>query len=217
MERRNLSFKLNLWDSVYSSDNSFFGNEPSILAKQSLRFLDEHGCKNILELGCGQGRDAIFFARNGYNVHAIDSSNIALSQTRENIAKLGLGRMVRTSQANLSKELPEISEEEKVNAVFSNLFYCMPFSDGELRRIFGFVHDLLPQGGLHIFSFRDKQRDAAFSQGKEISKDTFEINGFRIRFFSKDEMLALNSRFKTLQISEAFEEPCFLLLVFSSR
>ena len=32
----------------------------------------------ILELGCGQGRDTIFFASNGLDVVAIDSSQVAI-------------------------------------------------------------------------------------------------------------------------------------------
>ena len=34
--------------------------------------------KKILELGCGQGRDTIFFALNGLDVYALDSSNIEI-------------------------------------------------------------------------------------------------------------------------------------------
>ncbi|MGH2639767.1 MAG: class I SAM-dependent methyltransferase [Rhabdochlamydiaceae bacterium] len=45
----------------------------------------------MLELGCGQGRDAVFFARNCFDVHAVDLSEVSISQLKENILRLGLG------------------------------------------------------------------------------------------------------------------------------
>jgi cyclopropane fatty-acyl-phospholipid synthase-like methyltransferase len=208
---------LSLWDSVYSSDNSYFGEEPSILAKESLRFFDEHHCKSILEFGCGQGRDTVFFARAGLNVHAVDFSGISVSQLSENILKLKPKGKVKVSQVDLSKNFPEIGKREGIDAVYSNLFYCMPFSDEELQRIFDFVYNTLPKGGLHIFSIRNKKRDPSFGKGKEVAKDTFEINGFRVRFFGNEEILNHSHGFKVLQIIEAYEEPCSLSLIFTVR
>lgn len=209
---------MNIWDSVYSSDDSFFGEGPSILAKESLHFLDESRCKSILELGCGQGRDAVFFARNGFNVHATDFSSVSVSQLRENIARLGLEENIRVSQVDLSKELPEISREERIDTVYSNAFYCMPFTDEELNRLLDFVYGLIPEGGLHIFSFRDKKRDQLFLNGKKISWDTCETNGVRVRFFTEDEMLRfIQERFRVLQTKEAYEEPSSLILAITAR
>jgi len=39
--------------------------------------------KKLLDLGCGQGRDTIFFASNDLDVHALDSTSIAI----ENVYK----------------------------------------------------------------------------------------------------------------------------------
>ena len=66
------------WDKVYSNDRSFFGDEPSSFASMCYKEFEKHNAKRILELGCGQGRDTIFFASNGLDVHAIDSSKIAI-------------------------------------------------------------------------------------------------------------------------------------------
>lgn len=38
----------------------------------------------IIELGCGNGRDSLFFGRHGFNVYAIDSSGEAIKSCREN-------------------------------------------------------------------------------------------------------------------------------------
>jgi len=206
---------MSLWDSVYSSDSSYFGEEPSILARESLRYFNQYRCKSIIELGCGQGRDTVFFARNGLKVNAFDLSKVSVSQLNQNIAKLGLEGKVKVSQIDLSKNFPQLAKDEVVDAVYSNLFFCMPFNDDELEELFEFAYDMLPEGGLHIFSVRNKDKDKSWGKGKEVGKDTCEINGFRVRFFTADEALKLNHRFRTLEVIERYEDPCSLILVFS--
>ena len=63
---------------MYSSDASFFGDGPSNFGLDCYKEFKRNGVKRILELGCGQGRDAIFFASNGIEVVAIDLSQIAV-------------------------------------------------------------------------------------------------------------------------------------------
>ncbi|MFC0560655.1 class I SAM-dependent methyltransferase [Halalkalibacter alkalisediminis] len=36
----------------------------------------------LLDIGCGEGKDAVFFARNGYDVTAFDISNAGIEKTR---------------------------------------------------------------------------------------------------------------------------------------
>lgn len=49
------------WDKVYSSEESFFGDIPSHFTLISYNDFKNQGVKKFLELGCGQGRDTIFF------------------------------------------------------------------------------------------------------------------------------------------------------------
>lgn len=56
MEKEN---KLAYWNSLYSSKD-FFGTGPTKLAKLAESMFDKKNM-NILEIGCGQGRDALFF------------------------------------------------------------------------------------------------------------------------------------------------------------
>lgn len=49
------------WDKVYSSEESFFGDIPRHFTLISYNDFKNQGVKKFLELGCGQGRDTIFF------------------------------------------------------------------------------------------------------------------------------------------------------------
>ena len=68
----------NIWNKVYSNDYSFFGDEPSKFALICFEKFVKHKVQKILELGCGQGRDSLFFASKGLEVYAIDSSKVAI-------------------------------------------------------------------------------------------------------------------------------------------
>lgn len=45
---------------------------------------------NILDLGCGQGRDSLFLAKLGYNVHGVDISEVGIKQLLETANKENL-------------------------------------------------------------------------------------------------------------------------------
>lgn len=71
-------------DDVYW--NNFYKIKPSLhIPTQFAAFTANEiasGCQ-IIELGCGNGRDALFFGRHGFNVYAIDSSSEAIKSCRE--------------------------------------------------------------------------------------------------------------------------------------
>jgi hypothetical protein len=62
------------WDRIYQTDNSFFGEAPSNFALSCYNeyMKKKNHLKKILELGCGQGRDTLFFTSKGIDVTALD-------------------------------------------------------------------------------------------------------------------------------------------------
>lgn len=64
---------------------------PSKFAKAFIRLMKKEKLgKNILEVGCGNGRDSIYFAKQGYDVIAIDLSPDAIKIAEENAEKAGV-------------------------------------------------------------------------------------------------------------------------------
>lgn len=51
--------------------------------------LDQRNCR-VLDLGCGQGRDALFIARRGHSVVGVDISETGISQMLEDAGNEGL-------------------------------------------------------------------------------------------------------------------------------
>lgn len=60
------------------------------MAREVLGLLPPIGKKNVLEIGCGDGKTAIFFARNGYLVSAFDITESAISDGKKLAADVGV-------------------------------------------------------------------------------------------------------------------------------
>ena len=57
---------------IYKDDDYYWGLQPNDLCIEIIKmFPADHHIK-LLDVGCGEGKDALFFARNGYDVTAFD-------------------------------------------------------------------------------------------------------------------------------------------------
>jgi 2-polyprenyl-3-methyl-5-hydroxy-6-metoxy-1,4-benzoquinol methylase len=65
-----------VWNNVYKSDSTFFGNEPSNFALLCFDQMKTSRLTKVLDLGAGHGRGTTFFASNGIEVEALDYSVI---------------------------------------------------------------------------------------------------------------------------------------------
>ena len=67
-----------VWNNIYKSDSTFFGEEPSNFALLCINHMKTNNIQKVLELGAGHGRDTTFFASNGIEVEALDYSVITV-------------------------------------------------------------------------------------------------------------------------------------------
>jgi SAM-dependent methyltransferase len=202
-----------IWDKVYSSDETFFGGDASDFAEMSYSDFKKLGVKKLLELGCGQGRDTIFFASNELDVHALDSSIIAV----ENLDK-------KLREKNISIHLKHFDARQGIpfsnnffDAIYAHMFFNMRFTDEELKFLFIESNRVLKNNGMLYFSVRS-DKDAQYNTGKKIDTNIYEINGFQIRFFTKSQIkFFLSDQFEIKNVVEDYEEPASLYLVFSYK
>jgi len=69
------------WGALYR-EHGVVQREPSAKVVESVAFFQRSKAKTILDLGCGTGRHAALFQKNGFNVFGCDSSASALSIAR---------------------------------------------------------------------------------------------------------------------------------------
>jgi SAM-dependent methyltransferase len=202
-----------IWDKVYSYDSAFFGEEPSDFAQKCYSDFKRYDVKTLLELGCGQGRDTIFFASNGLDVFAIDSSKVAIENINQKIK--GKNIALHLSHFEVRQALP--FDSSHFDAIYSHMFYNMRFTDEELNYLFKESSRVLKNNGLLCFSVRS-DKDVFYNKGKKIGSNIYEINGFQIRFLTKMQIKSfLSDYFEIKNIEESYEEPVTLYLVFCNK
>jgi SAM-dependent methyltransferase len=193
-----------LWDAAYESKEDFFGIEPSELGKRALHIFQEQGVKEILELGCGQGRDSMLFVKKGFCVVAIDYSSKGIDQAGAKARHEHMDKCLDLRVSDLREEIRMPSES--VDAVFSHIFFCMELKEKEIEGIMQECLRVLKPGGLNIYSVRS-DHDPQFGKGVNYGEDLYaNPMGFVVQFFTEDKIRRLAEGYELLWIRE-FVEP----------
>ena len=71
------------YDNVYSStDEYYWGVVPSQMCLKVISLMPPDKPLKLLDIGCGEGKDAVFFARCGYDVSAFDASSAGVEKVK---------------------------------------------------------------------------------------------------------------------------------------
>ena len=72
-----------VYNQRYNKSALYWADKPSSMAYRILDSKPPTSQICLLDVGCGEGKDAIFFARNGYHVSAIDAAEVGIAKARE--------------------------------------------------------------------------------------------------------------------------------------
>lgn len=70
------------YDSRYLSEGYYWGLQPNRLCFEIMKLLPPVKPYHVLDIGCGEGKDAVFMAKCGYRVTAFDISETGLEKAR---------------------------------------------------------------------------------------------------------------------------------------
>jgi SAM-dependent methyltransferase len=137
----------------------------------------------LLELGCGQGADALFFVSRGARVTACDFSRFALDRFAVDAEAAG----VRQVELDLSA-VPYPFESDSFDVVYAHLSLHY-FDTDSTRRVFAEIGRVLRPGG-HLFATFNSVRDPEIDEGTELGERAYRelAPGDRKRFFSVAEL-----------------------------
>jgi len=91
------------WDARYSEHERIWSGEPNtLLVRETTELLPG----TALDLGCGEGADAVWLARHGWRVTATDISRVALDRAARHAADAGVAAQIDFQQHDLSVSFP---------------------------------------------------------------------------------------------------------------
>ncbi|MBP2642694.1 MAG: transcriptional regulator, family [Firmicutes bacterium] len=80
----NLMGKISPYDGEYKKEEYYWGLEHSQLAEQVVKLMqDKSANKRVLDIGSGEGRDAVYFSRCGFQVDALELSTPGTEKIRQ--------------------------------------------------------------------------------------------------------------------------------------
>jgi len=188
--------KLDYWNSLYSAKD-FFGSGPTKLAKLAESILNKKNMK-ILEIGCGQGRDAIFFSSLGHDVHAFDVSVNAIDYVNDLKKSLHLENL-HVFVHDVEKPLPY--PEESFDFIYSNL--ALQFFDlAKLSTIMTNISLVAKTNSLFLLSTK-KAGDKYHNFGTKVNENAFVHKGITRYFFTEPELKnVLSPHFEIVDFNE---------------
>jgi SAM-dependent methyltransferase len=190
------------WDFTYAAHPAMYGSQPSAPAVYAAEFFRSAGVHDVVELGAGHGRDTLFFADQGFAVHALDFSATGLEQLREAATAADLRERVAASRHDVREPLP--LPDASTDAVFAHMLLCMALSTGQIRALVDEVRRVLRPGGIFIYTVRHTG-DAHYGSGIAHGDDIYEHGGFAVHFFTRELVDALAEGWSLTQV-HAFEE-----------
>jgi len=133
------------YDDRYRTEEYYWGLIPNSLCYDIMRLKPPTKSYRVLDIGCGEGKDAVFLARNGYRVTAFDASESGLSKAKMLADRCGV-------QVDFFKaDIKDFKPEEQFDIVFSSgVFHYIP---AELRaNIIASLKTHTALGGIHAIN-----------------------------------------------------------------
>lgn len=170
------------WNKYYANrtEISELEEAPSLFASDMLQRYMECG-KNLVELGCGNGRDSLYFAKNGLNVTGIDASQIAIGKLRENHS---MDHCVFICDDFVSVES---IYQIQYDYCYSR-FTLHAINERQETQILKKAYDMLKENG-YLFIEARSIKDKKYGVGQAVEKNAFICDGHYRRFIDLKELL----------------------------
>jgi SAM-dependent methyltransferase len=189
------------WDKRWATDEGradWLDPHPAVVA--ILPELTARGARNVLDLGCGVGRHALYLAEAGFEVEAFDGSETGLEIVRETAAARGLALGFRHGNADA---LPYA--DGAFDFVLSwNVIYHGTLGDAGQR--IAEIWRVLKPGSLYQGTMLPT-RNSNYGVGRLVAPDTFVVDGGEERghphfYCGAPVLVSLFSGFELLSLTQ---------------
>jgi tellurite methyltransferase len=184
------------YDDRYGAEEFYWGKRPSTMARIFFQKFPPQDDQKLLDIGCGEGRDSIFFAQNGYQVTGFDASNEGIQKSMSRADELNLS--IDFFQANIN----EYRLQDSYFAIFASgaLHYIpLPFREEIIANYKRFTNP----GGIHAFMVpiykpflpEDPEADQ-LEQNWRSGEILTHYHDWKIEFFSEEILDDIRTGYK---------------------
>jgi SAM-dependent methyltransferase len=173
------------WNARYAR-GFVYGTEPTSVARRLAELFRRERVACILEAGCGSGRDALFYAREGFAVTGLDISANALRWTRQQAARSGVA-IALIAEDLVAADLPLGSFDA---AVAIHLIHLQP--EPVRRAMVNRLWSLTRDGGL-VAMANYSTEEAGFATWEPYPERNTRVDpkGKLVHFFDAEDIAAL--------------------------
>ncbi|MBT2225372.1 methyltransferase domain-containing protein [Nonomuraea sp. NEAU-A123] len=93
-----------LWDARYREGDQIWSGDPNVILVREAADLEPG---RALDLGCGEGADAVWLARRGWRVTAVDISGVALERAARHAVREGVAERIDWQRHDLATSFPD--------------------------------------------------------------------------------------------------------------
>jgi len=182
------------WDKAYNCYKgkriSVWDNKADQFFVSKIKYFKSKKIKEVLDAGCGDGRNLLPFIKAGFNVTGVDVSNAGLDKCKKLYGKL--------SNLRLEKKLLE-KLNYKSNSF--DLIICdhVLVHTKNVKKILNNFYKILKIKGYALLEFTSTN-DPLFGRGKKINKYEYSCDGVYCRFFDVPLIKELLKKFEILSI-----------------
>ena len=125
------------WDDLYGDSRRWSGRPNPVLVE----VVEPLAPGTVLDLGCGEGGDAVWLAQRGWHVTAVDVSGTALARAADHAAEAGVGERITWAHHDLGRSFPDGTFD-----LVSAQFFQSPI-ELDRERILRQARDVVAPGG----------------------------------------------------------------------
>lgn len=170
----------NYWNEIYNHER--ISLQPSLFAQYVLSQLEKG--KKILELGCGNGRDCLFFLRNGMKVTGIDASNVAIEKLNKKVLHEDSNKVWFVCDDFVSSSFLKTMQFDYIYSRFT----LHAINENQETELLNNVYGALKKGGRVFIEVRSI-RDPLYGKGILVGKHSYIYNDHYRRFVDKLELI----------------------------
>ncbi len=133
------------YSALYKNEEYFWSTVPNAVSYRLLQQFPPRDYNTVLELGCGEGRDAVFFGANHYNVTAIDKVSEGIEKA------IHLARVNEVHANFICADLRSFTSKTHYDLIygFRILHYLQP---SERQAQISRYQEMTRIGGIHAFT-----------------------------------------------------------------